>query len=76
MKKEKDKTFEQSLVRLEEIVKNLEEGVDNLDDILTLYEEGSELIVYCSDKLTNIESRIEIITRKMNKNRSNEDGNE
>ena len=41
-------TFEESLVRLEEIVRHLEKGDLPLGDTLKLYEEGTGLIASCS----------------------------
>jgi exodeoxyribonuclease VII small subunit len=57
--------FEDALKRLEEIVDNLEIGVDELNKIVNLFEEGSELVRLCNSKLEKIENKIEIITKKL-----------
>ena len=44
-------SFEQSLDRLEEIVRHLEKGDLPLNDSLALYEEGTALIAACSKQL-------------------------
>lgn len=50
--------FEEALKRLEQIVSLLERGDVSLDDSLNLYEEGQELIKFCRDKLTKVESKV------------------
>jgi len=59
--------FEDALKRLEEIVHTLEGGVDELDKIVNLFEEGSELAKYCNEKLEKIENKIEDISQRLNK---------
>ncbi len=59
--------FEDALKRLEEIVHTLEGGVDELDKIVNLFEEGSKLAKYCSEKLEKIENKIEDISQRLNK---------
>ena len=41
---EKKVTFEQAMARLEEIVKQLEQGDAPLEDALALFEEGTRLM--------------------------------
>ena len=45
-----EKTFEENLKRLEEIVKILEEGNSSLDDSIKLFEEGISLSKLCNAK--------------------------
>ncbi len=59
--------FEDALKRLEEIVHTLESGVDELDKIVNLFEEGSKLAKYCNEKLEKIENKIEDISQRLNK---------
>ncbi|MBT3168299.1 MAG: exodeoxyribonuclease VII small subunit [Candidatus Cloacimonetes bacterium] len=61
----KNLNFEQSLKKLEKIVKTLENGVDELDAIVRLFEEGSQLAKYCSEKLEKVETKIEILNDKL-----------
>ena len=53
-----DKTYEQSLARLEEIVAKLEEGGLSLDETLTLFAEGTQIIGACSKTLDEAEQKI------------------
>lgn len=49
--------FEQSMARLEEIVKQLEGGKIALTDSLAFFEEGIKLAKYCETELKNIENK-------------------
>lgn len=51
-------TFEQSMARLEEIVKTLEKGDASLEDALSLFEEGTALVKSCSKQLDTAEQKI------------------
>jgi exodeoxyribonuclease VII small subunit len=55
--------LEDSLKRLAEIVKSLEQNECPLEDALKLFEEGVTLTRGCHEKLTEAERRIEILTR-------------
>lgn len=66
--------FEDSLKRLEEIVETLETGVEDLDKIVNLFEEGSGLVQSCNEKLTQIENKIEVLSKKLQKSHSAERG--
>ncbi|MDO4982846.1 MAG: exodeoxyribonuclease VII small subunit [Eubacteriales bacterium] len=50
--------FEQSMQRLEEIVRHLESGDMPLDDTLKLFEEGTGLIANCSKMLDEAEQKV------------------
>ena len=56
--KKQSLTFEESLVRLEEIVRHLEKGDLPLDETLKLYEEGTGLITSCSKLLDEAEQKV------------------
>jgi exodeoxyribonuclease VII small subunit len=56
-------TFEKAIEELEGIVKKLEGGKATLDETLELFEKGMELGKYCSEKLDNIEKKIEILVK-------------
>ncbi len=58
----KKKSFEDAVQRLEEIVTELENSEIKLDDMLRLYEEGSELIKLCFLKLDDVEKKISILS--------------
>ena len=53
--------FEESLARLDEIVRALESGEKSLDDSMKLYEEGVRLIRVCSSELEGAETKIKIL---------------
>ena len=56
-------TFSQSLKRLEEIVEKLEDPNLDLEDGLSLLEEGVKLHKLCRDKLTQANTKIEKILK-------------
>ena len=51
-------SFEESLSRLDEIVRHLEKGDLPLSESLTLYEEGTALIAACSKMLDDAEQKV------------------
>jgi len=51
-------TFEQSLARLDEIVRHLEKGDLPLADSLKLFEEGTALIANCGKMLDEAEQKV------------------
>ncbi len=59
-------TFENALKRLEEIVKELENGDIEIEKALTLFEEGTRLARICAKKLSQIERRVEILKKGEN----------
>ena len=61
---EKKIKFEEALARLDKIVSDLESGNTSLDDSLTLFEEGIQLIKLCDTKLKNVEEKISEIINK------------
>ena len=63
MADKKEKTFEESLVKLEEIVKKLESGQVPLDDAINNFTEAMELSKVCNEKLKNAEENINKILK-------------
>jgi len=57
-------TFEEALARLEKIVRSLEEGNVPLDNSLALFEEGTKLVRFCSEKIDAAEQKVKILTEK------------
>ena len=51
-------SFEQSLGRLDEIVRHLEKGDAPLSDSLKLFEEGTALVASCSKMLDEAEQKV------------------
>ena len=56
--KKNEQTFEQSLERLEQIVRLLEKGDAPLAESLGLFEEGTALIRACSKQLDEAEQKV------------------
>jgi exodeoxyribonuclease VII small subunit len=54
----KEKSFEEALSRLEQIVLELEEGELSLEDALQKFEEGIKLSEFCMQKLTQAEGKV------------------
>ena len=67
MAKEKEKTFEESLVELEEIVQRLECGDVPLEEALTAFQEGMALSKQCQDTLEKAEKTLTKIMTENNK---------
>lgn len=55
---EKSKSFEKSLERLDEIVKNLEAGNVPLEKAMKLFQEGTELVKNCDEMLFKAELEV------------------
>ena len=52
------RTFDENIVRLEEIVSQLERGTAKLADSLALFEEGTRLAAACSAMLDEAEQKV------------------
>ena len=55
--------FEQSLQKLESIVKNLESGALTLEDSLTAFQEGVGLVKQCQTMLAQVEQKVEVLIK-------------
>jgi len=55
-------TFEASLARLEQVVRELEGGKAPLDQTLSLFEEGKTLVAHCEKTLTEAEQKVLKVT--------------
>ena len=60
-KKEENKSFEELMENLENIVQELEKGELNLDDSVAKFEEGMKISKECNKILENSEKRITIL---------------
>lgn len=60
----KEKNFEESLLELEQIVKDLENGNIPLDDAITKFNEAMILAKNCNDKLSKAEESVNKILNK------------
>jgi exodeoxyribonuclease VII small subunit len=54
-------SFEQSIGRLEHIVRQMEDGSLTLEQSLAAYKEGAELIANCRTALDNVEQQVKIL---------------
>lgn len=63
MSKVNNMTFEQSLERLDKIVKSLERGEAPLDEALELFDEGVKLIKDCGKKLDEAEQKVKKLVK-------------
>jgi exodeoxyribonuclease VII small subunit len=62
--KKEEKTFEESLVELETIVKELESGNVDLEKAIDKYSEAMKLAKACSDKLNNATEKVNQILKE------------
>lgn len=60
---EKEKTFEEMLKRLEEVVRALDAVDTPLEQSLALFEEGAKLVKLCTEKLDQAQQKVTILTR-------------
>ncbi len=58
-----DMTFEQATARLEEIVKDMENGKIPLAESLALFEEGVSLVKFCNDMLDKAEQKVSVLIK-------------
>ena len=58
---EKNMTFEQSMQRLEQIVRTMERGDAPLEESLKLFQEGTDLVRNCNQLLENAQLQVKKI---------------
>ena len=58
-----DKKFEDALQDLEGVVEKLDSGTLSLEESLQAFEEGVALVRFLEEKLTEVEKRVEVLTR-------------
>ena len=63
MAENKERTFEEAMARLEEIVRALDGGSAGLDDSLGLFEEGISLVKLCNAKLEGAEQKVKLLAK-------------
>ena len=62
MSAKKEKSFEENITRLEEIVSLLERGDAPLDEAMALFEEGAKLMRECTKRLDQAEQKVTLLT--------------
>lgn len=60
------KKFEEAMKRLEKIVQELEVGDLSLEDSLKNFEEGMQLVKFCSEKLEESEQKVNVLIKESN----------
>ncbi len=55
---EKNKTFEENMIRLEQIVRSMERGEVALEESLKLFQEGTDLVSQCAKLLDQAELQV------------------
>ncbi|GAB4340286.1 MAG: exodeoxyribonuclease VII small subunit [Calditrichia bacterium] len=60
----KKMSFESAMARLEEIAALLERGEISLEESIKVYEEGTQLLEFCENKLDEAEKKIQLLIRK------------
>lgn len=63
MSEKNEKTFEEMLRRLEEIVRALDSKDTPLDTSLSLFEEGAGLVRLCTEKLDLAQQKVTLLTQ-------------
>ncbi len=74
VKENKTFSFEESMKKLDSIVNNLENGnIDQIEEMLNKFEEGSILIKQCYEYLEKAELKVETITKNLKIEKREED---
>lgn len=63
--------FKQSMQRLEEIIGMLEKNEIELEEAISLFEEGLKLVNSCDSQLKNFENKVEELLKTYQEDRSN-----
>ncbi|MBQ3865699.1 MAG: exodeoxyribonuclease VII small subunit [Clostridia bacterium] len=63
MSEAKEKSFEEMLKRLEEIVRALDAVDTPLEESLALFEEGAGLVKKCTETLDKAQQKVNVLTR-------------
>jgi exodeoxyribonuclease VII small subunit len=59
-----EKKFEEAMERLQGIVESLEGGDLSLEKSLKMFEEGMELVHFCSRKLEEAEKKVSLLVKE------------
>ena len=71
MPNENKMTYDQAMIRLNEIVAELEKNEVPLEDAIKLFEEGLNLVNECEKKLNTFDQRLQQVMRDHNLSDSN-----
>jgi len=54
-------SFESALQELEQLLARLESGAMPLDQLLTQYQRGAELLKFCRERLETVEAQVKVL---------------
>lgn len=63
-KKIEPKSYESAVKQLQVIIDQIEESEISLEQMMELYEQGKELVIYCEKQLNKFEEKIQVINLK------------
>jgi exodeoxyribonuclease VII small subunit len=75
-KSDKSPTFESALVELESIVTRMEGGQLALEQSLTAYKRGAELLKFCQAQLADAQQQVKVLEAGVLKNFAGDDDDE
>ena len=55
------KSFEEAVARLEAITQAMQGNELSLEDALAAYKEGNELVLFCQQKLADVEQQLQVL---------------
>lgn len=55
------KSFEEAVARLEAITQAMQSNELSLEDALAAYKEGNELVLFCQEKLADVEQQLQVL---------------
>ncbi|MGL4387758.1 exodeoxyribonuclease VII small subunit [Snodgrassella alvi] len=61
MKKITPKSYEEAIQQLEKITESMQNNDLPLEEALTAYEYGQELVQYCQQKLAEVEQKLQVL---------------
>jgi len=63
-KKTKEFSYEEAVIEIQTILKKMEKGDINLDELIESVDRGTQLITQCQAKLRDVEVKIQAIIQK------------
>lgn len=55
------KTFEEAIARLETLTQSMQSSTLPLEEALSAYQEGKELVDFCREKLVLVEQKLQVL---------------
>ena len=75
-KSDKSPTYESALAELEAIVSRMEDGQLSLEQSLTAYKRGAELLKFCQGQLADAQQQVKVLEAGVLKNFAGDDDDE